>query len=116
MIKAVFYKAKDGFSGFSLTGHAMFELDGPDVVCAAVSGMTNLVLNTLTEVFRADLATVVDGDETKIEAQVENVIPGTENSVNGVISGFMLQLKDLQEQYPENVEVAVQQQNITKGN
>ncbi|MBQ5747031.1 MAG: ribosomal-processing cysteine protease Prp [Clostridia bacterium] len=115
MIKAVFYKAENGFSGFSLTGHAMFELDGPDVVCAAVSAMTNLVLNTLTEVFSCDLATVVDGDEAKIEATVENVTLGTENSVNGVIKGFMLQLKDLQEQYPENLQVAVEQQNITKG-
>ena len=105
MIKAVFYKADESFKGFSLTGHAMFELDGPDVVCAAVSGMTNLVLNTLTEVFKCDLATVVDGDEAKLEATVENVIPGTENSVNGVIKGFMLQLQDLEEQYPENLRV-----------
>ena len=105
MIKAVFYKADEEFKGFSLTGHAMFELDGPDVVCAAVSGMTNLVLNTLTEVFKCDLATVVDGDEAKIEATVENVIPGTENSVNGVIKGFMLQLQDLEEQYPKNLRV-----------
>jgi uncharacterized protein YsxB (DUF464 family) len=115
MIKAVFYKAENGFSGFSLVGHAMFEIDGPDVVCAAVSGMTNLVLNTLTEVFSCDLATVVDGDEAKIEATVENVTLGTESSVNGVIKGFMLQLQDLQEQYPENLQVAVEQQNITKG-
>ena len=105
MIKVVFYKADEDFKGFSLTGHAMFELDGPDVVCAAVSAMTNLVLNTLTEVFKCDLATVVDGDEAKIEATVESVIPGTEQSVNGVIKGFMLQLQDLEEQYPKNLRV-----------
>ena len=116
MIKAVFYKAEKRFTGFSLIGHAMFELDGPDVVCAAVSAMTNLVINTLTEVFHADLATIVDGDEARIEATVEKAVIGTENSVDGVLHGFMLQLQDLQLQYPENLKVTTKQQNITKGN
>lgn len=116
MIKAVFYKTDNKYTGFSVTGHAMFELDGPDIVCAAVSAMTNLVLNTLTEVFHADLATVVDGDEAKIEAVLERATLGTENAVEGVIRGFMLQLQDLQMQYPENLSVTTKQQNITKGN
>ena len=116
MIKATFYKADNVYTGFSLSGHAMFELDGPDVLCAAVSGMTNLVINTITEVFKAELATVVDGDNAVIDATVEKVSMSAEFAVSGVIEGFMLQLSDLQEQYPDNLEVVVQQKNITKGN
>ena len=116
MIKAVFYKTDKEFTGFTLSGHAMFELDGPDVVCAAVSGMTNLVINTIREVFKADLAVKVDGDEAVIDAHLDNVSMSAEYAVSGVIEGFMLQLSDLQEQYPDNLEVVVQQKNITKGN
>ncbi len=116
MIKATFYKADNSFTGFLLSGHAMFELDGPDVLCAAVSGMTNLVINTVNEVFHTELATVIDGDNATIEATVEGVSMSAEYAVSGVIEGFMLQLMDLQEQYPENLQVVLQQKNITKGN
>ncbi|MBE6701344.1 MAG: ribosomal-processing cysteine protease Prp [Ruminococcaceae bacterium] len=114
MIKSKFYKADEVYWGFELSGHAMFELDGPDIVCAAVSAMTNLVVNTITQVFGADLATVVDGDSATIKAKVDFVSLADERAVSGVIEGFMIQLKDLQEQYPDNLEVTVQ--NITKGN
>ena len=116
MIRAKFYKADNVYKGFSLAGHAMFDLEGPDVLCAAVSGMTNLVINTITEVFKAEFAVVVDGDKALIEANVESVSMSAEFAVSGVIEGFMLQLSDLHEQYPDNLEVVVQQRNITKGN
>ncbi|MBE6650767.1 MAG: ribosomal-processing cysteine protease Prp [Ruminococcaceae bacterium] len=116
MIKAVFYKTDKVYTGFSLAGHAMFELDGPDVLCAAVSGMTNLVINTITEVFKVDFAVVIDGDSATIDANVEKISMSAEFAVSGVIEGFMLQLSDLEEQYPDNLEVVVQQKNITKGN
>ncbi len=116
MTKAVFYKVDGVYTGFSLSGHAMFELDGPDVLCAAVSAMTNLVINTINEVFKAELATVIDGDNATIDVSIERVSMSAANSVDGVLHGFMLQLKDLQEQYPDNLDVVVQQKNITKGN
>ncbi len=116
MIKATFRKTDNVYTGFTLFGHAMFGVEGPDVLCAAVSGMTNLVINTITEVFKTDFAVVIDGDNAQIEADVENVSMSAEFAVSGVIEGFMLQLSDLQEQYPDNLEVVVQQKNITKGN
>ncbi len=116
MIRAKFYKTDGAYTGFSLNGHAMFADDGNDIVCAAVSAMTNLVINTVTEVFKADLAVIVDGDNALIDANVDDVSMSAEFAVAGVIEGFMLQLKDLQEQYPDNLEVVVQQKNITKGN
>ena len=116
MTKAVFYKTGDVYTGFRLSGHAMFMLDGPDVLCAAVSGMTNLVINTITEVFKVDFAVVIDGDNAVIDAKVEKISMSAEYAVSGVIEGFMLQLSDLKEQYPDNIEVVIQQKNITKGN
>ena len=116
MTKAIFYKTDKVYTGFSISGHAMFELDGPDILCAAISGMTNLVINTITEVFKAEFAVVIDGDNAVIDANVEKVSMSAEYAVSGVIEGFMLQLSDLREQYPDNLEVVVQQKNITKGN
>ena len=116
MTKAVFNKTDNVNIGIKLSGHAMFQTDGPDVLCAAVSGMTNLVINTITEVFKADFAVVIDGDNAVIDAKVEKISMAAEYAVSGIIEGFMLQLSDLKEQYPDNIEVAVQQKNITKGN
>ena len=115
MIKATFFEAQGDIRGFELSGHAMFDVEGPDIVCAAVTAMTNLVINTLTEVFKADLATRVDGDTATIRSMLDSVSLKEESAVVGVMKGFMLQLKDLQEQYPDNLEVTIQQ-NITKGN
>ena len=42
MIRATFDR---DFSGFSLSGHAGYAEAGEDIVCAAVSAMTNFVVN-----------------------------------------------------------------------
>ncbi len=114
MTKADFYKSLDSFTGFKISGHAMLSTDEPDVLCAAVSGMTNLVINTLTEVFGVEAKVKADEKEPCIEVVLKSCPEENTSSANGVIKGFLLQLEDLQNQYPENLCVTVQQ-NTTKG-
>ena len=52
MLKCVFYKNDEGYSGFRISGHAGYETDNGDVVCAAVSSSTMLVCNTITDFFK----------------------------------------------------------------
>ena len=47
MTKIVFYKQNGAFYGFRETGHTGFASAGHDVLCAALSAMTMLVINTL---------------------------------------------------------------------
>ena len=53
MLKCVFYKNGGSFSGFRISGHAGYETEKGDVVCAAVSSATMLVCNTITDFFKA---------------------------------------------------------------
>ena len=53
MLKCVFYKNGGSFSGFRISGHAGYETENGDVVCAAVSSATMLVCNTITDFFKA---------------------------------------------------------------
>ena len=114
MTKADFYKSENFFSGFKISGHAMVSIDEPDVLCAAISGMTNLVINTLTEVFGAKLKVFADEKEPCVEVILKASPEESKFSCDGIIKGFLLQLEDLQNQYPDNLCVTVQQ-NTTKG-
>ncbi len=114
MTRAYFYKSGNTLAGFRISGHAMLSTDTPDVLCAAVSGMTNLVINTLIEVFGVTASVDVDESEPSIKLVLASCPDQNTSAVNGIIQGFLLQLEDLQNQYPENLCVTVQQ-NTTKG-
>ena len=47
MVKITFFKRDGVYYGFRETGHAEFEDAGKDIVCAAVSAMTMLVINAI---------------------------------------------------------------------
>ena len=66
MTKIVFYKQNDSFYGFRETGHAGFASAGHDVLCAALSAMTMLVINTLEVAYAADVDYKIDEKTTDI--------------------------------------------------
>ena len=46
MIQVKFFRQGNAVWGFSESGHAAYAESGDDIVCAAVSAMTMLVINT----------------------------------------------------------------------
>ncbi|SHI31616.1 ribosomal-processing cysteine protease Prp [Parasporobacterium paucivorans] len=63
MIKAVFFKSKEDYKGFTVTGHAGFAEYGKDVICASVSVLVINTINALDK-FTSDRF-LVDSDEDK---------------------------------------------------
>ena len=105
MINAVFYR-NQGFeiTGFSVSGHAEFADYGKDIVCAAVSAMSSLVVNTLEEVFKCGGAV-----EMSESGNLSYSLPHSkmnDASALGVLSGFRLQLEDYAAQYPKNIKIS----------
>jgi|UPI000483A70C uncharacterized protein YsxB (DUF464 family) len=47
MIKAAFYIKDKKYFGFSVSGHAGYDIEGKDIVCSAVSA---LVINTINSI------------------------------------------------------------------
>ncbi len=55
MIKIIIYRSKEGkISGFKVTGHSGYEDSGKDIVCSAVSALTQSSLLGLLKVAEAD--------------------------------------------------------------
>ena len=97
MIRATFDR---DFSGFSLSGHAGYAEAGEDIVCAAVSAMTNFVVNG-AEAFGAEAEVFAkDG-----EAQVSYRLNKPCEEASKLISVFYEELRQLQQQYPAYIRV-----------
>lgn len=97
MINATFEK---DFSGFSLSGHAGYADAGEDIVCAAVSAMTNFVCNA-ADAFGAAAQIAQDGDEAYVSYRLQNDC----EQAKKLISVFCEELKQLSIQYPSFVRV-----------
>ena len=101
MINADFFVGNDGsLTGFEISGHSGYASEGEDIICAAVSAMSYLVANTVTEVLeiKPDLS-VRDGFMSL------KLKDGDEKPCEVLMKGFYLQMKELVKQYPEHIRI-----------
>lgn len=87
--------------GFHMEGHAGWGQEGTDIVCAAVSSAAYLVVNTVTEILAVTpLSLRVDEGELffRLGAKDESVC-------RTLLLGLKLHLEQLEEQYPEHIQV-----------
>ena len=114
MIKVVFYKSGMRYYGFDVSGHAGYDDSGKDIVCAAVSSMTMLVINTLEVAFGCDVDYDIDEGATKIRVRAKAALPEFEAddykryAVSGIMMGYYCQLGDMLEEYGDFLDVSVQ--------
>lgn len=97
MITVTFFENKENFLvGFSVKGHAQMDDYGRDIVCAAVSSVVYMVVNTLTDVIKLILEqlTVNDGF-VLVRVKPEDVC-----ECSDLFLGFKLHVLGLKKQYP----------------
>lgn len=87
------------YLGYSLEGHANFAPMGKDIVCAAVSSIYIGVSNKLITDFGA-----IDDSKEKLN-KIINIVMCLETTL--LISVLEETLKEIAEQYPDNVKVVV---------
>lgn len=114
MTKIVFYKQNGAFYGFRETGHAGFASAGHDVLCAALSAMTMLVINTLEVAYAADVDYKIDEKTTDITVRCKaalavNPDEKQQYAAHGLIYGYYLQLNDMLEDYYDYLDVDVEE-------
>ena len=107
MIRADFSGSEQKITGFTLSGHAGLAPAGSDILCAAVSAMALLTVNTLQEVFGAEFDLAQRKEDGFLSLKMTRIPDGKEEAVYGVLQGLLLQLKDLREQYPDSLSVTV---------
>ena len=104
MTKCEFFRENERITGFSVSGHSGYAEAGQDILCASITAAV-----TLTEAIINDVC----GGKAKVrikeaDARITLILPAScdeEDAVQAVLSGMMLTLISLREDYPDYIEV-----------
>jgi len=113
MTKVVFYRSGGYFYGFEESGHAGYGENGDDVLCAALSAMTMLIVNSIEISYASTVDYDVNEGATKIVVKSKAALPEFESdeckqfAVSGLFQAYFYQLNDLLEDYSDFLQVDV---------
>lgn len=113
MTKIVFFRREGRFYGFEEQGHTGYGESGDDILCAALSSMTMLILNTIEISYAGDVDYEIDETSTRVTVKAMCALPEFEAdekksyAVEGIFKGYYYQLNDLLEEYYEHLDVDV---------
>ncbi len=111
MTTVIFYKTDGFYYGFEEQGHTGYGEAGDDVLCAALSSMTMLLINTIEVSYASNVDYKIDEKTTDIRVIAKSALPKYEKdekkqfAVSGLIQAYFLQLMDLVEEYYEFLDV-----------
>ena len=108
MVRVTFFQQKGVFDGFLSEGHAAYDEEGWDIVCAAVSALTQTILAACLEQLSC-------GDEVRWKVQKgflemdlpEQISQEDQKTAEVLLKALWSGLKMIQEQYPEYVSVVI---------
>ena len=104
MTRCEFFTEDDRITGFSVSGHSGYAEAGSDIVCAAISAIVTMAEATINEVCGAKAKVRVKDDQARITL----MLPAScdeEDTVQAVLSGMMLTLCSMRDDYPDYIEV-----------
>ena len=104
MTRCEFFTEDDRITGFSISGHSGYAEAGQDIVCAAISAVVTMAEATINEVCGAKAKVRVKDEQARITLTLPTSCD-EEEAVQAVLSGMMLTLLSLREDYPDYIEV-----------
>ena len=113
MTKITFFKRGGVYYGFKETGHSGYADAGQDIVCAALSAMTMLIVNTIEVAYASDVDYNIDEGAVRIEVKSKAALPEFEEdekkryAVSGVFLAYYYQLNDMLEEYYDYLDIEV---------
>ncbi len=113
MTKIVFFRSGGSFYGFEEHGHSGYADAGEDVLCAAISAMTMLIINTIEVAYASNVEYTIDEGATNIKVRSKAALAEFEEderkryAVSGLFLSYFYQLNELVEEYYENLSVEV---------
>lgn len=94
MIKAVFYKRKNSYYSFEISGHSGYAERGYDIVCASVSALSLHTSRILSEEFE-----MTDSFEQNEKGWLRLKMKDTNEMSDMLIKKLIETLRDIQEEY-----------------
>ena len=113
MTKIVFYRSGGVFYGFEEQGHTGFGEEGNDILCAALSAMTMLIINSIEIAYASDVEYEIDEKTTDIRVRCRAALPQFEDderkryAVSGIFTAYYYQLNDMLEEYYDFLDVSI---------
>ena len=104
MTRCEFFTENERITGFSVSGHSGYAEAGADIVCAAISAVVTMAEATINDVCGAKAKVRVKEEDARISLTLPTSCD-EEESVQAVLSGMLLTLIGLREDYPDYIEV-----------
>ena len=104
MTRCEFFRDGARITGFSVSGHSGYEEAGKDIVCAAISAVVGMAEATINDVCGGKAKVRVK----EADARITLTLPAAceeEDSIQAVLTGMMLYLIGLRDDYPDFIEV-----------
>ena len=104
MTRCEFFTDGDRITGFSVSGHSGYAEKGEDIVCAAITALVTMAEATINDVCGAKAKVRVKEEDARITLTLPTSCD-EEETVQAVLSGMMLTLISLREEYEDYIEV-----------
>ena len=99
MIKVSVLKENRKYKKITILGHAMYDDYGKDIVCAAVSSIVTTTVNGILALNKNSLSYMISKKGLSID------VKNTDETTQILIGNMVSLLKELEVNYPENIEV-----------
>ena len=99
MIKVNVVKEESNYKKISILGHAMYDDYGKDIVCSAASSIVTTSINGILALNKGSLSYLVSKKGVSID------IKSTDTTTQILINNMVSLLKELEVNYPANIEV-----------
>ena len=106
MTTVAFHLEGSRIVGFEVKGHSGYADEGSDIVCAAVTSAIRLCECTINDVLGLEASVKVRQKDASITLKLPGSLGQTnESTCQALLTGLMVHLTSLCEEYPENISV-----------
>ena len=106
MTTVIFHSADSRLDGFVVEGHSGYAEEGSDIVCAAISAAVGLTECTINEVMGVGAAVKAKEKDARVSLKLPPALnEESESLCQTVLTGLMVYLRSLGEEYPDNLTV-----------
>lgn len=106
MTTITFHTEGSRIVGFDSKGHSGYAPEGTDIVCAAVTSAIRVVECTVNDVMGLAAAVKVSERDARISLRLPGGLSASaESTCQALLTGLMLYLSQLHDEYPQHIEV-----------
>jgi len=106
MTKVKVYKKESSFIGLECDGHTKFKIQGEDILCAAISGITQAALLGILKICGVELSFKRDDKKGYLKFMLPAHITGEQQfKANIILETCVLGISDLAAEYSDFIEI-----------